>query len=147
MPVEKQARVAAAAKGAISKAVTPIDRHVGHRLWECRRLAGLSQQQLAYRLGVTFQQIQKYEKGVNRISASQLYQISRLFGVSIFWFFEGWAGGGEHEPAENLSTASMAPDDPETGRFVEVVARITDPRKRRRLREIMAILADKPASE
>lgn len=66
----------------------PIDVHVGKRLRLRRTLIGLSQEQLAAAVGVTFQQIQKYERGSNRVSASRLYDVARVLGVEIGFFFE-----------------------------------------------------------
>lgn len=65
------------------------DRHVGTRIRERRIMLGLSQQQLAQMIGVTYQQAHKYERGLNRISAGRLYEISQVLGVPISWFFEG----------------------------------------------------------
>ncbi len=66
-----------------------IDAYVGHRVRLRRRLLGLSQDRLAAQLGLTFQQIQKYERGANRISASKLFQTAKALGVSVSYFFEG----------------------------------------------------------
>lgn len=66
----------------------PVDVHVGKRLRLRRALLGLSQEQLAAAVGVTFQQIQKYERGSNRVSASRLFDIARVLGVPISFFFE-----------------------------------------------------------
>jgi len=74
-----------------------IDRHVGARLRERRLLLGMSQQQLADALGITFQQVQKYENGTNRISASRLWDISCRLDVPIEWFF-GIEGGPPPRP-------------------------------------------------
>jgi transcriptional regulator with XRE-family HTH domain len=65
-----------------------IDAHVGRRLRAQRVALGLSQEALGQRLGLTFQQVQKYELGLNRVSASRLYQLSEELGVPISWFFE-----------------------------------------------------------
>ncbi|MGF9566821.1 helix-turn-helix domain-containing protein [Neorhizobium sp. BT27B] len=73
-----------------------VDFEVGHRLRKLRRTAGMTQTELGSHLGVTFQQIQKYEKGANRIAASRMHEIARLFGVPISMFFE---------PAKALATA------------------------------------------
>ena len=69
----------------------PVDLHVGGRVRMRRKLLGVSQEQLADSLGLTFQQIQKYEKGANRISASKLWDIARFFKVDIDYFFQGLA--------------------------------------------------------
>jgi transcriptional regulator with XRE-family HTH domain len=70
-----------------------IDRHVGARIRERRIMLGLSQQQMADMIGVTYQQAHKYERGINRISAGRLYEITRVLNVSITYFFEGLEGG------------------------------------------------------
>ncbi len=67
----------------------PIDLHVGTQVRARRVLLGLSQEKLAEGLGITFQQVQKYERGSNRISASRLYNMARLLDVPITYFFEG----------------------------------------------------------
>ncbi|MDH3740939.1 MAG: helix-turn-helix domain-containing protein, partial [Hyphomicrobiales bacterium] len=66
----------------------PIDVHVGNRVRMRRMLIGMSQEKLGERLGLTFQQVQKYEKGSNRISASRLYQMAQILGVPVQFFFE-----------------------------------------------------------
>jgi transcriptional regulator with XRE-family HTH domain len=66
-----------------------IDRHVGARIRERRIMLGLSQQQMADMIGVTYQQAHKYERGINRISAGRLYEITRVLNVPITYFFEG----------------------------------------------------------
>ena len=68
--------------------VQDMDRHVGARLRERRIMLGLTQQQLAELIGVTYQQAHKYETGINRISAGRLYQIAQALGVDISYFFE-----------------------------------------------------------
>ncbi|MDD9911943.1 MAG: helix-turn-helix transcriptional regulator [Alphaproteobacteria bacterium] len=66
----------------------PIDIHVGQRLKQQRKLQGISQESLAKQLGITFQQIQKYENGTNRISASKLYELSQILKAPVQFFFE-----------------------------------------------------------
>jgi transcriptional regulator with XRE-family HTH domain len=78
-----------ARKGSLAKKQTnPIDAHVGRRLRIRRVLIGMNQGQLGKLLGLTFQQIQKYEKGANRIGAGRLYQIAHILGVPIGYFYE-----------------------------------------------------------
>ncbi len=67
----------------------PVDVHVGGRVRACRTLIGMSQTELGKHVGVTFQQFQKYENGMNRIAASRLWVISLVLGRPISWFFEG----------------------------------------------------------
>jgi transcriptional regulator with XRE-family HTH domain len=76
----------------------PIDRHVGSRLRMRRLASGMSQQSLGKKIGVTFQQVQKYEKGMNRIGASRLQQAANVLAVSVPFFFEGGATGGPYMP-------------------------------------------------
>lgn len=76
-----------------SRAVShPVDAHVGERIKFCRRRAGLSQAELADRIGLTFQQVQKYERGANRVSASKLFEISQALGVRVAYFFDELPG-------------------------------------------------------
>ena len=72
----------------VKKTPNPIDVHVGNRVRMRRMLVGMSQEKLGQRLGLTFQQIQKYEKGANRISASRLFQMAQILGVPVQFFFE-----------------------------------------------------------
>ena len=68
----------------------PVDVYVGQRLRQRRTLMGISQTELGEAVGLSFQQIQKYERGANRVSASRLYEFSTITGVSPSWFFEGY---------------------------------------------------------
>ncbi len=70
----------------------PVDVHVGQRVRQRRRLAGMTQQQLAERVGISFPQIQKYEAGTNRISASRMWDIAAAMEVPVSFFFEGLDG-------------------------------------------------------
>jgi transcriptional regulator with XRE-family HTH domain len=67
----------------------PVDAHVGKRIRHRRWMVGMTQQQLADQVGIKFQQIQKYETGMNRVSASRLWDIADVLGVAISFFFEG----------------------------------------------------------
>ncbi|WP_373353534.1 helix-turn-helix domain-containing protein [Pseudoroseicyclus sp. CXY001] len=85
----------------------PVDVHVGKRIRHRRWLNGTTQQQLAEKVGIKFQQIQKYETGMNRVSASRLWEIARTLGVPVAFFFEGLEGEGEGASA----AASALPGD------------------------------------
>ncbi|OHC73862.1 MAG: hypothetical protein A3G18_04515 [Rhodospirillales bacterium RIFCSPLOWO2_12_FULL_58_28] len=74
-----------------------VDIHVGRRVKERRVLLGLSQDDLGKLLGLTFQQVQKYEKGWNRISASKLWELTSILGVPVSWFFDGIDEKGQTE--------------------------------------------------
>lgn len=84
------------------KVPNPVDVHVGSRVRLRRMLVGMSQEKLGDMLGLTFQQVQKYEKGANRIGASRLYQISQILGVPVQFFFED-VPGGEVTDAEGMA--------------------------------------------
>ena len=79
------------------KAPNPIDKHVGSRVRMRRMMLGMSQEKLGESLGITFQQIQKYEKGTNRIGASRLQHIARVLTMPVSYFFEGAPGGGDDD--------------------------------------------------
>lgn len=76
------------------KSTTPVDTQIGARIRLRRMLVGISQTELGEKSGVTFQQIQKYEKGTNRVSVSRLHQIAQTLGVPVEFFYEGLSNGG-----------------------------------------------------
>lgn len=76
----------------------PVDAHVGKKLRMARLSLGKSQSELANEAGVSFQQVQKYEKGTNRISASRLFEFSKLLGVDVAYFFYGAMENGSEQP-------------------------------------------------
>jgi transcriptional regulator with XRE-family HTH domain len=84
---------------------TVIDQHVGARMRAARLEAGKSQTEVAESLGLTFQQVQKYEKGTNRISAGKLHELSRLFDTPVQFFFDGVAGVGSRRGNSKGSAA------------------------------------------
>ena len=79
-------------KTARKDAAKPVDAHVGHRVRMRRMMLGMGQMQLAEAVGLTYQQIQKYEKGINRVSASRLHEFAQILQVVVSWFFEGAPG-------------------------------------------------------
>jgi transcriptional regulator with XRE-family HTH domain len=107
-------------------------------------LLGISQEQLAEMLGLTFQQVQKYERGTNRVSASRLFQLARALDTPITWFFDDMEAGGA---AEREKTEGSAEDnDPmsrrETLELVRVYSRIDDRKVRKKLYEMAKALAE-----
>lgn len=78
----------------LSRRVQEVDRHVGARMRDRRIMLGLTQQQLAELIGVTYQQAHKYEKGINRMAAGRLYKVAQVLGTEVSYFFEGLQGGG-----------------------------------------------------
>ena len=105
----------------------PIDVHVGRRVRLRRTLLGLNQTQLGEGLGLTFQQIQKYERGTNRISASKLYQLTRILDVPMLYFFDGLDEGGKASQSDDILLKR------ETLELVRAYFRIGDPAARERL--------------
>ena len=129
-----------------------IDRHVGTRVRMRRMLLKMSQEKLGEALGLTFQQIQKYEKGLNRIGASRLQQISKTLNVPPAFFFEGaptgvGAAAAGEGPAgfEEGGQTQYVVDFMSTAEGLHLnrsFARIRNPKVRRRLVELVASLAD-----
>lgn len=110
-----------------------------------RMMMGLSQEQLGAALGLTFQQVQKYEKGQNRIGASRLYAIARALDAPVAYFFEEMPGGAEAEGAAAAAGKGPALSDllasPETLELALAFARVADPAARRRLIELVRAMA------
>lgn len=127
-----------------------IDIYVGGRVKARRQVLGISQEKLGGALGVTFQQVQKYEKGTNRISASRLQQIGAVLGVPAAYFFEGLQGltGGIPGFAEEAQ-ASYKSDIISTDEGMQLMRaflRIEDPSVRRRIIELVESIAGTPAA-
>ncbi len=119
----------------------PIDVHVGHRVRGRRTLLGMNQSALGEALGLTFQQVQKYEKGTNRISASKLWKLTQILDVPVSYFFDDM-------PADRAGPApsghGQAPDvllKRETLEFVRAYYRIADSNARKRVYELVKALA------
>ena len=89
-----------------SRSANPVDLHVGARIRMRRRLQGVSQEKLAEALGLTFQQVQKYERGANRVSASKLYEIAAMLKAPVAYFFDGLA-----DPAGEADDDSQGGDE------------------------------------
>ncbi len=130
------------------KAPNEIDRLVGSRVREQRMKLGISQEQLAGELGITVPQVQKYEKGVNRIGASRLYRIAGLLGVPISLFFEAHAAPYEAPQADPGAPDPSVFADRETTELALAFHRITRPQVRRALLDLARAVArlDEPAS-
>ena len=127
------------------KKPNPIDIHVGSRIRLRRTMLGMSQEKLGESLGLTFQQVQKYEKGSNRIGASRLYQIGAVLGVPIEFFFEGLergqaADGADHGARFDTELLSSAEGIQLNSAFFS----ISDPRLRKRLLDLVKAMAGDP---
>jgi transcriptional regulator with XRE-family HTH domain len=129
----------------IKKAPNPIDKHVGSRVRMRRVLIGMSQEKLGEALGLTFQQVQKYEKGTNRIGASRLQQISTILAVPVSFFFDGAPGGDAVKSGLSDSASSAFVVDflstTEGLQLNKAFVRIKDPKVRRRVVDLVAALS------
>ena len=123
------------------KAPNPIDRHVGSRVRMRRMMLSMSQEKLGDALGLTFQQVQKYEKGTNRIGASRLQQISQILQVPVAFFFEGapqlanQAGQFNEAPSPAYIADFLATSDGLA--LTKAFMRIKDPKLRRRIVDLV----------
>lgn len=115
----------------------PVDAHVGKRIRHRRWMVGMTQQQLADKVGIKFQQIQKYETGMNRVSASRLWDVAEALGVQISFFFEGLSEVGER--AQGLSGDVLA--DKEALELVRSYYAIPEA-QRRRLFDLARVLSE-----
>ena len=128
------------------KKPNPVDIHVGSRVRLRRTMLGMSQEKLGESLGITFQQIQKYEKGSNRIGASRLQRMSEVLNVPVSFFFEDAPGG---QPTENGLHEPSGPDyvvdflsSSEGLQLNRAFVKITDAKVRRRIIDLVRSLGD-----
>jgi transcriptional regulator with XRE-family HTH domain len=129
----------------------PVDIHVGRQMRQRRRLLGMTQSQLGKALGeISFQQIQKYERGSNRIAASRLHQLAAALGVGVAFFFEGLPPEARQDGSprwrnNGASPAAATPDDlllrRETVELTRYYYEIADPSVRRRLYDLIKALS------
>ena len=132
------------------RAPNPIDVHVGLQVRLRRKELKISQEKLAETLGLTFQQVQKYERGANRISASKLYEIARSLRVSISWFFEGLSDplagrlkdAGETQAPPYAHNFLMTPEGID---LANAFPRIEDRQIRRKLVDLIRALVEDDA--
>jgi transcriptional regulator with XRE-family HTH domain len=131
----------------VKKAPNPIDKHVGSRVRMRRMMLAMSQEKLGDALGLTFQQVQKYEKGTNRIGASRLQQISNILQVPVAFFFEGapditeGAGriSGKDAPSPAYVSDFLATSDGLA--LTKAFMRISDAKLRRRIVDLVEQIA------
>ncbi len=129
----------------MKKTPDPIDRHVGSRVRMQRILMKMSQEKLGDALGLTFQQIQKYEKGLNRIGASRLQQISKTLNVPPSFFFDGAPSHADGNGFAEASSSQYVVDFLSTAEGLNLnraFARIKNPKVRRRVLDLVSALAE-----
>ncbi len=130
----------------------PVDVHVGQRIAERRKLLNLSRSDLANHVGYSYQQIQKYETGANRVSASVLYEFSQALDVPVSFFFEGLPDKASKRgrPNKRRKPTNFASDPmrkPDVIKLVRAFDRITDPKARKKMLEAVRSAADALAPE
>src|SRR5262245_15141393 len=132
------------------KSHNPIDKHVGSRVRMRRMMLSMSQEKLGDALGLTFQQVQKYEKGTNRIGASRLQQISNILQVPVAFFFEGAPDlGGRAPTGKDAPSATYVADFLATSdglALTKAFMRIPDPKLRRRIVDLVEQIAGEEAT-
>src|SRR5262245_970422 len=130
---------------AAKKAPNPTDRHVGARVRMRRKMLAMSQEQLAEALGITYQQVQKNEKGANRIGASRLQQISHILQVPVAFFYEGAPDlHGSTDRMKDAPSPSYVSDflaSPEGLLLTKAFIRINEPKLRRRIVDLVEEIA------
>jgi len=120
----------------------PVDRHVGLRIRMRRKELGISQEKLADAVGLTFQQIQKYERAANRVSASKLWELSQALQTTISYFFEGLHEmAGSDLPREGMQDFLLSPEGLELAAWFP---RVPTPRLRRKVLELVRALVETP---
>ena len=134
-----------------TKVPNPVDRYVGSRVRMRRIMLGMSQEKLGEALGLTFQQIQKYEKGTNRVGASRLQQISEVLQVPVSFLFDGGPSGaaGGEASAESASPAYIADflATSEGLALTRAFTRIPDSKLRRSIVGLVEQIAEREAAE
>jgi transcriptional regulator with XRE-family HTH domain len=125
----------------VTKKANPIDAQVGNRVRIRRMLIGMSQEKLGDLLGLTFQQVQKYEKGVNRIGAGRLFEIARILGVPIDFFYDGI--GEAAKPADETAPPVMEFVSSGEGLQLSLAfMKIRDPKVRKRVLDLVKSLSE-----
>ncbi len=119
----------------------PVDVHVGKRIRHRRWLVGMTQQQLAEKVGIKFQQIQKYETGMNRVSASRLWDIAEAMGVPVSFFFEGLESSSSEAVQPESTVQGDILSDKEALELVRSYYAIPE-NQRRRLFDLARVLSD-----
>jgi transcriptional regulator with XRE-family HTH domain len=126
------------------KQASAVDILVGRQIRARRDEMGMSQEKLGEELGITFQQIQKYERGANRVAAGRLFEFAKALGCSILYFYEGVLDELPGVPlgfAEEAAPPPLPPPSADAAQLSAAFARITDPRARKRILKLVKGLA------
>ncbi|MEP6342685.1 MAG: helix-turn-helix transcriptional regulator [Maricaulaceae bacterium] len=132
------------------RSASPIDLHVGTRIRIRRQLMNMTQEKLGENLGVTFQQVQKYERGTNRVGASRLWNISRVLDVPVSFFYDGLEDNHEYEQVAENKQMPVVYDfinSSDGVAFAKAVSKIKNKAVRRQLLELARSLADSDGNE
>ena len=127
----------------LDRAPNPIDRHVGLRIRMRRKELGISQERLAESIGLTFQQVQKYERAANRVSASKLWEMARALNTTISYFYEGLSDTpepvGSNRPRETVQDFLMTPEGLE---LASSFPKIAHGRLRRKILDLVRVMGE-----
>ncbi len=126
----------------------PIDRHVGLRIRMRRKELGVSQERLAESIGLTFQQVQKYERAANRVSASKLWEMAQALSTNVGYFYEGLGDAadvrGSNMPPEAMHDFLLTPEGIE---LASIFPKIAKGRVRRKILDLVRAMAGEPDAE
>lgn len=127
----------------------PVDTYVGGKLRARRLMLGLTQENIGKAIGVTFQQIQKYERGINRMGSSRLYDFGKILSVPISYFFEGYEGVQDSDGQYSVGMADEAAgfehekiNSRETMELIRSYYSIQDPKVRKRFADLLKSMAE-----
>jgi len=124
----------------MKKSPNDADRHIGSRMRARRIAIGMSQEKLGDRLGLTFQQVQKYEKGVNRVGAGRLLDIAAILQAPVAYFYEGLSTGNGKAGSED-NAASLLLATTEGQRLIKAFSTITSPQLRHKVVDLVEIIS------
>jgi transcriptional regulator with XRE-family HTH domain len=129
----------------MQKLANDTDRHIGKQIRERRIAIGMSQEKLGEALGLTFQQVQKYERGVNRIGAGRLQDIARILAVDVTYFFDGlpdWTGS--KDPADHAFR--IVTSTPQGVKLIKLFASVEDSNIQRSIVDLVEVVLDSKAA-
>jgi transcriptional regulator with XRE-family HTH domain len=131
----------------LGRRISAMDIHVGRRVRAARIAQGVSQEELGNAVGVTFQQIQKYEKGVNRIGTGRLHDFAKFLEVPVTYFFDGAGKGPSTAGVSGMSAITEALSTKEGVRIAIALSRISNPALRRRIADVLEAIVQDESEE